>query len=83
VRLTAVRDPAKTLLISEAAATEPFSWHKPQKKPNDYRLLNSMNMVSYVDGHVNYIRMYFPTNSGAEAWQQNPPAGYDYQWSAD
>jgi prepilin-type N-terminal cleavage/methylation domain-containing protein len=83
VRLSAVRHPAKTLLILEAAAMEPFSWHKPQHNPNDYRLLNSMNMVSYVDGHANYICMYFDTNSDAEAWQKNPPDGYDYRWSGD
>jgi hypothetical protein len=83
VRLTAVRHPARTILICEAAAMEPFSWHKPQKDPNDYRLFNSMNMVSYVDGHASYIRMYFETNTESEAWQYNPPANYDYQWSAD
>lgn len=83
VRLTAVRHPARTLLICEASAMEPFSWHKPQKDANDYRLFNSMNTVSYVDGHVNYVKMYFPTNSGAEAWQQDPPDGYDYQLSLD
>ena len=83
VRLTTVRVPARTLLILEAAAMEPFSWHKPQKNANDYRLFNSMNVVSYVDGHVNYVRIYFDTNSEAEAWHLNPPANYDYQWSAD
>lgn len=81
VRLTAVRHPAGTILICEAAAMTPFSWHKPQKAANDYRLFNSMNMVSYVDGHVKYTRIYFQTNTEAEAWQQDPPGGYDYQWS--
>ena len=82
-RLTAVQAPAKTLLILEAAAMTPFSWHRPQKLPNDYRFLNSMNTVSYVDGHVNYIKMYCDVNSASEAWQMNPPEGYNYQWSGD
>lgn len=82
-RLTSVRTPSRTLLIVEAAAMTPFSWHNPQKTSGDYRLLNSMNMVSYVDGHASYVKMYFKTNSAAEAWQQDPPAGYEYQWSSD
>jgi type II secretory pathway pseudopilin PulG len=84
--LASVKFPARTLLILEAAAMTPFSWHKPRKPTGNYRFPDSMNMVSYVDGHVNYIRMYFDTNSYAwhsEAWQYDPPAGYDYQWSGD
>lgn len=81
VRLTAVRVPARTVFILESAAMTPFSWHKPQKNANDYRYLNSMDVASFVDGHVNYIRMYFDTNSGDEAWHLDPPANYDYQWS--
>jgi prepilin-type N-terminal cleavage/methylation domain-containing protein len=86
MRLTSIRTPAKTLLILEAAAAIPFSWHKPQKAGGDYRFPNSMNTVSYVDGHADYIRMYFDTNTyfmHLEAWNYNPPAGYDYQWSGD
>ena len=83
VRLTTVRAPARTLLIFEAAAATPFSWHKPQKVSYDYRYLNSMNTVSYVDGHVNYTRVYFDTNTESEAWQKDPPLQYDYQWSPD
>jgi len=83
MRLASVRVPTRTLLIFEAAAMTPFSWHKPQKAAGDYRFLNSMNMASYVDGHVNYIKMYFDTNSPSEARQHDPPESYDYQWSGD
>src|SRR5581483_11390974 len=62
-RLTSVRTPAKTVLIIEASAMVPFSWHKPRKPSGDYRFPDSMAMVSHVDGHVNYTRMYFDTNS--------------------
>ena len=84
--LASVKSPARTLLILEAAAMTPFSWHSPRKISGDYRFPDSMNMVSYVDGHVNCIRMYVDTNFHAwhsEAWQYDPPAGYDYQWSGD
>lgn len=83
LRLTEVRNPSRSLLILEAAALEPFSWHQPHKDPNDYRSFNSLNMLSYVDGHVSYSKMYFKTNTSSEAWQYDPPAGYDYQWSGN
>lgn len=82
-RLTSVHHPARTVLIVEAAAMTPFSWHKPQKAAGDYRFPDSMNMVSYVDGHVEFVKMYIDNSSSAEAWQHDPPAGYDYQWSGD
>lgn len=46
---------------------------------------NARDMVSFVDGHVSYIRMYWGGNNppGSLAIHQNPPAGYDYQWSGD
>jgi hypothetical protein len=37
-------------------------------------------MVSFVDGHVNYIKMYW--NGGAASFY-DPPANYDYKWSGD
>ncbi len=46
-------------------------------------------MVSYVDGHISYIKIYWDTNrytgGTPTTWRWNtiPPPGYDYQWSAD
>ena len=85
-RLGSVNTPSKTLLIFEAAAMTPFSWHRPQTAAGNYRFPGSMNVVSYVDGHVSLIKMYWDTNTTAfheEAWQYDPPAGYDYKWSGD
>jgi len=52
---------------------------------------DAKNMVSFVDGHVNYIKIYWNTNrvlSGGTSYittaaDYDPPAGYDYQWSGD
>lgn len=84
--LASVKSPSRTLLILEAAAMTPFSWHTPQKAVGNYRFPDSMNMVSYVDGHVSYTKIYWNTTTAPwreEAWQYDPPAGYDYQWSGD
>ena len=79
--LSSIKNPSRTLLILEAAAMAPFSWHKPQMARGNYRFSDSMNMASYVDGHASYIKIYWDTNADGEAWQYDPPAGYDYQWS--
>jgi prepilin-type N-terminal cleavage/methylation domain-containing protein len=80
-RLSSVRFPSKTVLIFEMAAAIPFSWHKPQKMSGDYRFRDSMNILSYVDGHVSLSKMYF--DGQHEAWLYNPPENYDYRWSAE
>ena len=48
-------------------------------------------MVSFEDGQVRYIRIYWNTNrimSGGisyitDAADYDPPANYDYKWSGD
>ena len=38
--------------------------------------------ASFVDGHVSYIQIYWNPGHNITIWY-DPPAGYDYQWSAD
>jgi prepilin-type N-terminal cleavage/methylation domain-containing protein len=85
--LSSIKHPARTVLAAEAPAFVPFSWHQP-KQPLVFEnciFNNAMNMVGFVDGHVNYIRVY--TKGGfdfaAVSCNYDPPAGYDYQWSGD
>jgi len=90
VRLTLIHDPTKTLLVMEAPALWPYSWHRPTRERdyiNDSHFNNAWDVVSFVDGHVNYIKMYLDTKNVTigheEAWHYNPPAEYGYKWSAD
>ena len=81
VKLTSVKHPSRTALISEGSAPDPWSWHDPSPSTpfNDAK-----NMVSFVDGHVSYLKIYWDSafNGGrSEAFMYDPPAGYDYQWS--
>jgi prepilin-type N-terminal cleavage/methylation domain-containing protein len=85
IKFSSVKHPARTLLITEASALVPWSWHEPSS-----RLLfnNAKNEVSFVDGHVNYIKIYWdntplPDGGLSFAMSYNPPAGYNYQWSGD
>jgi prepilin-type N-terminal cleavage/methylation domain-containing protein len=82
VKLNAVKHPGRTVLIAEASALAPWSWHEPSSS----RLIfnDAKNLVSFVDGHVSYIKMF--KDDGPRkglAIFYNPPATYDYQWSPD
>ncbi len=46
---------------------------------------DAMNMVSFVDGHVSYIKIYWGGNNppGSLALHHDPPRGYPYKWSGD
>jgi prepilin-type N-terminal cleavage/methylation domain-containing protein/prepilin-type processing-associated H-X9-DG protein len=81
VKLSAVKHPSKTVLIAEASAFAPWSWHEPSSQLifNDAK-----NMVSFVDGHVSYIKIFKDDSPHKGlAIFYNPPASYDYQWTPD
>lgn len=88
--LSSVKKPSRTIFVSEASAHCPWSWHNPQwpNASQGYLLTfnNAQNVVSFVDGHLSYIKIYWnrtPCPSGALSFSDgyDPPAGYDYQWS--
>jgi prepilin-type N-terminal cleavage/methylation domain-containing protein len=70
---SAIKEPAKTVLIAESSAMIPYSWHEPKAHAAGVwpTLDNSKNMVSFVDGHMSYIKMYwnstlsYPDGSGS------------------
>jgi prepilin-type N-terminal cleavage/methylation domain-containing protein len=89
-KLTSIKNPARTILITEAPALKPYSWHEPRRLPYGAvpGVNDSKNIVSFVDGHVSYIKIYWDSNSTTkpphfEAWHYDPPRSYDYQWSGD
>jgi prepilin-type N-terminal cleavage/methylation domain-containing protein len=81
VKLSAVKHPGRTALISEGSAPCPWSWHEPSRQ---LKFNDAKNVVSFVDGHVSYIKIYLDStfNGGSsEAFMSDPPADYEYQWS--
>jgi prepilin-type N-terminal cleavage/methylation domain-containing protein len=86
VKLSSVRHPARTVLVAEIAAFGPWSWHDPSSHGVAHEsgtLYNdSKNVVSFVDGHVSYIKIHWELGQIWAAGYE-PPAGYDYQWSPD
>jgi len=85
VKFSLVKHPSRTVLVSEASALVPWSWHHPSK---ELLFNNAENVASFVDGHVSYIKIYWdstplPGGGLSFAMIYDPPAGYDYQWSGD
>jgi prepilin-type N-terminal cleavage/methylation domain-containing protein/prepilin-type processing-associated H-X9-DG protein len=85
--LASIKNPIKTVLVMEAPALIPYSWHNPKRPfaPENAIFNNAQNMVSFVDGHVSYIKICWGGNNppGSLALHHDPPAGYEYKWSGD
>ena len=94
--LSSIKHPSRTVLVTEAPALFPFSWHRPKRplylfaRENCPSAIfnNAMNMVSFVDGHVSYTKIYWNNALPADhvfrpACSYDPPDGYDYQWTGN
>ena len=89
-KIAAIKEPGKTVMVAESPAFYPYSWHEPRKPIRQPvgevppMFLDAKDVVGFVDGHANYIKMYFeevPGNLFSVLY--DPPPGYDYKWSGD
>lgn len=85
VKLSSIKHPARTVLVTECSAAVPWSWHEPS---SSLMFNDAKNVVSYVDGHVSYIKIYwnstpYPGGTSSFAVHYDPPASYEYQWSGN
>ncbi len=80
-KLAAIVNPAKTVLVMEASALYPWSWHARQPSlAGECSYNNAKNMIGFADGHMGYFPIYFNTDYYLEAIYYDPPTGYDYKW---
>jgi prepilin-type N-terminal cleavage/methylation domain-containing protein len=79
---TAVRQPSLLVLVGEDSGGLGLSAHD-RKQP--YQFNNALNVMSFVDGHVGYLRIYWDGTQGFNdiPAAYNPPPGYDYEWFAN
>jgi prepilin-type N-terminal cleavage/methylation domain-containing protein len=88
IKVPAIPDPVKTAVVLDGSAEWGLSWHQPEPAAfmvsDDVGYMHpafndALNVVSFADGHVSYIKIY---NDGQwQSWAYNPPASYDYLWS--
>jgi prepilin-type N-terminal cleavage/methylation domain-containing protein len=76
---SSVRQPSEMVLAGELSGGLGLSAHN-RKQP--YQFNNAMNVMSFVDSHVSYIRIYWDGTNGFDGISgfYNPPAGYEYEW---
>ena len=77
-----VREPSKTELIGEISGGMGLSAHD-RLQPLQFQ--NARNVMSFVDGHVSFIKMFWNGTQGLGGFPAfyDPPAGYDYKWSGN
>jgi len=78
-RFTSVREPSRMILVGEISGAIALSMHDRQQ-PQQFN--NAKSVMSFVDGHVSYIPIYWNGNTHFENMPalNNPPAGYEYIW---
>jgi prepilin-type N-terminal cleavage/methylation domain-containing protein len=77
-----VRHPEKTELIGEISGAMGLSTHV-RKHPLQFQ--DALNVMSFVDGHSDCIRMYWNGVEGGDGFPvfYEPPEGYDYKWGGN
>jgi prepilin-type N-terminal cleavage/methylation domain-containing protein len=77
-----VREPTQTELIGEISGGMGLSGHD-RRQPLQFQ--DALNVMSFVDGHVSYIKMFWNGVQGSGGFPAlyEPPAGYEYKWSGN
>ena len=84
LKLSSIIEPVKTDVVTEQAASWPWSWHEPKKLPAGVEgVNNAKDMVGFADGHVNYVKIYWDAELDSRSFNYDPPAGYEYKWSGN
>lgn len=80
--LASLKEPARTLLVSEWTAQAPLSWHRSRTgRANTPFYCNAESVVGFADGHAALIPIYF--DGCNPAYTRDPVPGYNYRLSAE
>lgn len=80
--LNAIRNADRTLLVMEWSAHAPLSWHDSRTgKKNQPFYDNARSVLGFVDGHVDYLPIYYDGMNAA--YTRDPIPGYKYKYSGD
>jgi len=78
-KLDAIKKPTKAVLVGEWTAFFGGSWHPVVNQ--DYP--DAKNVLGFVDGHVNFVEIYWDGVADSDPCNYEPPAGFDYNWSGE
>ncbi|HEY1661888.1 MAG TPA: prepilin-type N-terminal cleavage/methylation domain-containing protein [Verrucomicrobiae bacterium] len=79
---TSVHGPDRTVLIGEISGGMGLSSHN---RLQPLQFPDAPNVMGFVDGHADYIRMYWNGTVGLGGFPAfyEPPAGYNYKWTGN
>jgi hypothetical protein len=81
-QLSSIKTPDQTLLVMEWSAHAPLSWHRSKTKQRNLPFYcDAESVVSFVDGHVSFSKMYYDGYNAA--YTRDPIPGYDYNYSGN
>src|SRR5687768_9106283 len=59
-KLSSIRNPVRTVLVAEASAYIPWSWHQPARLPlGQAGVGKALNNLGFADGHVSYVKIFW------------------------
>lgn len=80
--ISTIKEPATTLLVMEWTAHAPLSWHHSRTgSRNQPFYSDAESVVGFVDGHVDFIPIYFDGIN--PAYTREPIPGYRYKYGGD
>jgi prepilin-type N-terminal cleavage/methylation domain-containing protein len=76
---SSVREPSRLVLMCELSGAIGLSGHDRRQRE---QFNNAKNVMSFVDGHVSFVPIYWNDKTGADGMpiSYNPPPGYEYIW---
>jgi prepilin-type processing-associated H-X9-DG protein len=79
---SSVQEPSGTVLSGEISGYAGLSSHNRKAK---FQFADARNMMSFVDGHVSYIKRYWNGVLALEGFPffYEPKPGYEYKWSGN
>jgi len=81
-QVSSIVDPQKTLLVMEWTAHGPLSWHNSRTgRANTPFYNDGESVVGFVDGHADFIPIYYDGLNAA--YTRDSPPGYKYKYSGD
>lgn len=78
-KFSAIKNPSKAVLAGEVPAFFGGSWH-PLVGPDH---ADAKNVLSFVDSHVAFTKIYWDGVLGSRPCDYEPPAGYNYDWDGN
>jgi prepilin-type N-terminal cleavage/methylation domain-containing protein len=78
-KLSAIKTPTKGVLAGEWPAFFGGAWH-PLVNPDHP---DAKNVLSFVDGHASFVKIYWDGVADSDPLSYEPPAGYDYNWDGE